>query len=95
MTDEEMLAYKASLPRDLKIPTNERLKSECAEAANVLSAVWDAEVDVLVAMVPKGSKQVTWACSSQDRERLLRILAEIKDSSRFMDMLVKKNRPVK
>jgi hypothetical protein len=90
---EHKRKFIESLPREMRQPTDLRLKAECAEVANVMQQLWDSEVDVVITMTRKRSNQAIWACSNMDRGRLLRLLAEIRDSSRYMDVLIHANKP--
>lgn len=96
MKEGDKIGAPVPMLRNLALqPTDDVLRREAAEAVNVLTNVWDGEVEVLVLMVRKGSNRCAWAISpSVDvRERLRRLLKEVWESSSHMDMLLKKNAP--
>lgn len=87
---EDQKTYIQSLPREMRQPTNDRLKKESGEASNILAHVWDGEVVTLVAMVRRDSREVAWAVTGvRDREHLLMVLDQIRDSSTFMKKIEK------
>lgn len=96
MKEGDKIGAPATMLRNLALqPTDDVLRRETAEAVNVLTNVWDGDVEVLVLMVRKDSNRVFWAISPAVdlRERLRRLLKEVWESSSHMDMLLKKNVP--
>jgi len=58
-------------------PTYERLQKDVASACQQLNDFWDGEVEVLVALVPRGTNQAHWCTTIPDADRFTRILSEI------------------
>ena len=84
MKEIDYKEYREKIPRELKVPTDERMKMEALEAANVLTNVWDGEVDVVVIMCRKGSRNVGWACSVMEQAKLLWLIDTVKAGSAFL-----------
>lgn len=75
MSDQES---KLILPRRMIQPTDEVLAREVTEAVNVLTHVWDGDVEVTVIMCRRTSGEARWATSFRDRTKLGDILRKVR-----------------
>lgn len=92
MPDEDQKIVIPVPRRDVQ-PTDEVLTREAAEAVNVLTHVWDGEVEVTVIMSRRNSGNAFWATSCDGNERLRSFLTAVKKASYLARSLVRGNRP--
>lgn len=78
-------ASKAALAaRRQIIPTKEHLLRDCISAVQQLEAFWDGEVEVIVALVPRGQMEISYVTSILDPEKLYRVLKRLlRDSTKL------------
>lgn len=91
MSDQES---KLVLPRRMIQPTDEVLAREVAEAVNVLTHVWDDEVEVTVIMCRRTSGDARWATSSRSRSKLKDILKKVTKAVATAPFTMRGNKPV-
>lgn len=93
MPDEESKIV-VPISRHLIAPTDEVLAREVTEAVNVLTHVWDGDVEVTVIMCRRTSGEARWATSFQDRTKLRDILKKVRSAVATAPFTMRGNRPL-
>lgn len=93
MPDEESKIV-VPISRRLIAPTDEVLAREVTEAVNVLTHVWDGDVEVTVIMCRRTGGEARWATSFRDRTKLQDVLKAVKRAVATAPFTMRGNKPV-
>lgn len=85
---------KIVIPRKFIAPTDEVLAREVTEAVNVLTHVWDGDVEVTVIMCRRTSGEARWATSFRDRTKLQDVLKAVKRAVSTAPFTMQGNKPL-